>query len=165
MKSYYFNSILYNKRIYILISVICTVAFSLSYILIQILINMAIEQKSAQFEDMFTMLIAFCVVILATVISMLSMLYKILYLGRRKEIENLRYIGCSIPRIKRLFNVESFILGAGVSGISFVIGTVITFLFNIYYNDPIKPSVFSIILYFIISRIVAMSLCEPRSCQ
>ena len=150
MKTYYINSILHNKKKYALVIAISTIAFSFCFVMMQFIFTMFIDKKDAEFEDMFTLLILFSCIILSSVIAMLSTVYKIIYMGRKMEMKNLKYIGFSTARIKTIYYNEALFLSAGISIIGFVLGQCITNIFNYFYNEPVKISVTSIVIYFFV---------------
>lgn len=155
MFKYYLNSIAYNKKRHLLILGISIVGFSFIFLILQLLNSLKlIAEAESDYIQMIYMIIVFFVLIGVSVIGFLNTAYKIIYQGRKLEIQNLRNIGCSKRTIKRIFLTEIIILNVMVSLCSIIVGSILSKIFTEYYHETMTMDVKFIVVFLLSTSVI-----------
>lgn len=152
MISFAINSLKFNKKKYVILSLLSMVGFSFIYFILQVLGYFMEKEVKSGDNSFIILMVAFIFIFILCVYMSISIVIYIFYKMRKNEIYILKTLGTSKKKIKKIYIQELAILSLIISIFSFCVGLVLTNIFFYYYEVDISINLLMLLLFFIISN-------------
>lgn len=162
MLSYSFQSLIYNRNKYIVLSILGLLAFAFIYFILYLLNDLGNPLAGATAEEsqssFIALLTGFVVLFVLSVAMVISAVFYMFYSTRKNELTVLRHLGASRSTIIKACLYEMAALSLIISFAGFVAGLIIAAWFMAYYRSEHVFNAGVSILYFVLTNAVFLSV-------
>ncbi|MDK2830235.1 MAG: putative transport system permease protein [Clostridium butyricum] len=153
---YSLKSLYYNKKKYIILDILSTVAFGFVYFILQVLDYVSNKGNNEVKADINfnVLMITFIVVFVFFAVMIITAVLNIFYKMRKNEMHILKTLGANNKTISKIFIGELSLLSLIISFTSLILGLIITHEFFNYYDVNINQEIGVMAEFLLLSYLI-----------